>query len=116
METIEERVGRLEYYKRIFVEMVDKERFPFYYLMVENDLTEEEVEEVYALCEHLNQQLEEQRDSGLLNYTSLLIHFVGMLNVKLNPEVTIQALYKQGYYQPLMLRLRSLIEEIDNYE
>ncbi|MGO4887484.1 DUF1878 family protein [Anaerobacillus sp. MEB173] len=114
METLEERIERLEFYQRILMKMVKSNEFPFFQIVIEKALTEQEMIEVFSLCEELEKQLEEQREDGFIHYTSLLVHFVGMLNSKLDPLRTIKALSQQNLYNSLMEKLEELIQKEDH--
>lgn len=110
MESLEERIERLEFYQRIFLAM-SAEEYPFYKLVIERGLNEKEMKEIYTLCEELDKTLEVQMEDGFIHYTPLLIHFVGMLNSKLDPLETIKALHKQNLYRTLMSKLEEIINE-----
>ena len=58
----------------------------------------------------INQKYEVQKEEGLLDYTSLLIHFAGMLNEKLHPDITIASLKEEGYFVPLMEEFTRILE------
>lgn len=114
METLQDRIERLEFYQRMLLSMISKE-YPFYKLIIEKGLNEKEMGEVFALCDELEQKLEEQREDGFLLFTPLLIHFVGMLNDKLEPVDTIKSLYNQGLYKDLMIELYEMISKENGF-
>lgn len=76
--------------------------YPLIKLVIENNVTELEFDELMNLLEELNKQYETQKKEGLLDFTLLLIHFAGMLNEKLNPDQTIFALKNEGHHPSLM--------------
>lgn len=102
MNTIEERVQRLEYYQSLLVEMIDSTQHSFTLLVIKNQLSKGEVEEIHQLCRTLSEQHEEQKAEGLVIFTDLLTLFAGQLNSKLNLSQTIRALHNQYLYKPLM--------------
>lgn len=51
METLESRVSRLEYYIKLLSGTSEQEAKPFIDLVVRNQLTKKEVEEILILCE-----------------------------------------------------------------
>ncbi|MCQ6267036.1 YhaI family protein [Fictibacillus sp. WQ 8-8] len=108
METIEERVERLEYYNRLTVQSINLRTYPFYTLVMEKHLSEDEVGDVLSLCDELQRRFEVQTESGYVQYLPLLLHFAGMLNPKLKPRETVQALRTQGVYPELMDKLYDL--------
>ena len=110
MESLDQKVKRIEYYQELLLEMMDNHHFPVYELIIKNKLTKKETEELFQLCEELSQEYEEQKEEGLLHFDSLLTHFVGMLNYKLDPKKTIEAFYQQNLYKSLMEEFLKLIK------
>ncbi|WP_164988907.1 DUF1878 family protein [Fictibacillus sp. S7] len=108
METIEERVERLEYYNRLTVQSINLRTYPFYTLVMEKHLTEAEVEDVLSLCNELHRRFTAQTENGYVQYLPLLLHFAGMLNSKLKPGETIEVLRLQGIHPELMDKLYEL--------
>jgi len=82
--------------------IIDMSQYPLTKLIIENNLSRAEFEELLAMLDTLNKKYEIQKEEGFLDFTSLLIHFAGMLNEKLKPDQTIDALKKEGYYPSLM--------------
>ncbi|WP_096201479.1 DUF1878 family protein [Bacillus sp. FJAT-45350] len=111
MESLDAQVRRLGFYQTLLLDMVDTSKFPFYQLVIRNGVTEEEMKELFILCNELNELLEEQRELGYVRHTSLLVHFVGMLTIKLKPKAVIEAMQQQSLYGSLMdVLLKALIE------
>jgi hypothetical protein len=113
MDTLEERIARLEYYQSLLIEMIDETKKPFYHLIIKANLTKKEVEEFINLCETLSEQYEKQKAEGLIVFTPLLTHFVGMLHPNLPLEQTIEALLQQNMFVPLMKEFKKIISEIN---
>lgn len=112
MEEIErERVKRLEFYQRLLGETVDTNQYPWFRLVMERNLSEEEVKDVFELFRALETEKEELREAGLLDLTPLLLHYVGMLNHGLEPLLTAKALHHQGHFQELTDDLIRLMEK-----
>lgn len=109
MESLVERIAKLEYYQLLLLEMIDDERLPFYQLIIKARLTKQEVEDLLSFCEELNKQYEKQKAEGFVVFSPLLTQFAGMLHPKLNPEATIFALFNQGMYTGLMTEFRKII-------
>ncbi|AXI08709.1 hypothetical protein CUC15_07180 [Oceanobacillus zhaokaii] len=82
--------------------VIDMDQYPFIKLIIENNITFEEYKELMGSLHKLNETFEQQKEEGLMDYTILLIHFAGMLNEKLEPNRTIYALKKEGYFPSLM--------------
>ncbi|MGP4106582.1 DUF1878 family protein [Virgibacillus sp. L01] len=95
----------------LLANVINMERFPLIKLIVENDISRTEFEELMTLLEMLDSQLEKQKEEGFLDYTGLLVHFAGMLNKKLYPDETIFALKKEGYYPSLVNEFIKVLKE-----
>lgn len=96
--------------------ILDLTKYPMTQLMIENNLTKEEYDEFLQLLHRLHTEYELQKGEGFLNFTSLLIHFAGMLNEKLDPNITIYALKKEGYYPSLLTEFIRIIEQHARWE
>lgn len=99
------------FHLQLIMELIDMKKFPFKKLLIEKNLSEQEYTDLLHLLEHLNHEYHEQKEEGLLDFTSLLIHFVGMLNEKFSPNETILALRQEGYYIELMDEFISLLNK-----
>ncbi|RDW18506.1 hypothetical protein CWR48_11405 [Oceanobacillus arenosus] len=86
------------------------DEYPFIKLIIENNITFEEYKELMAFLHKLNREFAEQKEEGLMDFTILLVRFAGMLNEKLNPDQTIEALKKEGYFPSLMDTFIEIIE------
>ncbi|WLR51474.1 DUF1878 family protein [Bacillus tianshenii] len=108
VESVEERLERLEFYQQLLLDVMKDKDYPFYQLVIEKGLSKEEVSDVCRLCGRLTKAYEEQKELGFVNFYPLLIHFAGMLNPKLHPDDTMNALYQQKMYISLMEVLRRI--------
>ncbi|KGP72261.1 DUF1878 family protein [Pontibacillus yanchengensis] len=99
----------LAFHVRLLSQMSRADHYPFMKMILEKGLKEEEYQEVLFLLHTLHNKYEDQKEEGLLDYTSLLIHFAGMLNMKLHPDDTIEALRKEGMYVELMEEFKQII-------
>ncbi|MBP1947331.1 DUF1878 family protein [Virgibacillus litoralis] len=95
----------------LLAKVINIEQFPFIKLLIQKDISRMEFDETMELLKMLDSQFEEQKEEGFLNFTSLLVHFAGMLSEKLYPNETIYALKKEGYYPSLMNEFIRIIEE-----
>lgn len=95
---------------KLLLNIINIEEYPFTSMVIENKLTNEEYDELMGLLQELDQTFHQQKEEGLLNYTSLLIHFAGMLTEKLSPTETIKALKKEGLFLDLMTEFMNIIE------
>ncbi|MDL4842755.1 DUF1878 family protein [Aquibacillus rhizosphaerae] len=93
---------KLQFKVRLLLDICDMNKYPFTKIVIDSELTNDEYQGVIQLLEEINTYFINQKEEGFLNFESLLIHFVGLLNTKLNPEETMHALVKEGYYPSLM--------------
>ncbi|MCF6136176.1 DUF1878 family protein [Pseudalkalibacillus berkeleyi] len=107
----EEKMERLMYYQQIMVDTIDPKRFPWYRFIVEAELGKDEVKEVYQLMKELEKEKESLREAGMVDQTSLLLHYVGMLNSTLNPFTTASALKQQGMFVDITAELLEMMKE-----
>jgi hypothetical protein len=112
MDTLEERIARLEYHQSLLLEMIDETKKPFYQLIIKANLTKEEADEVINLCKNLSEEYKKQKAEGLIVFTPLLTQFAGMLHPKLPLEQTIDALLRQNMFVPLMKEFKKIISDI----
>lgn len=87
---------------KLLLNVIDMEVYPFTKKVLDLGLSEQEYQEVIDLVKQLNETFHNQLEEGLIEFESLLVQFVGMLNDKLEPEETLHALKKEGYYPSLM--------------
>lgn len=92
----------MSFHVQLLSKVIDLEQYPLIKLIIENNITYVEYQNLLQQLADLSSQYESQKDEGLLDFTPLLIHFAGMLNEKLDPDTTILALKKEGYYPSLM--------------
>ncbi|MFD2681042.1 DUF1878 family protein [Bacillus seohaeanensis] len=106
MDELVKRLEKLEYYQKLLAEMVSKDRYPFYCLIIEHGLTKQEVESFYQLCDRLNKKRKEQKAEEFVYYTPLFKEFQLNIPVKLNVVEVIESCLKQKIYTNLMLQLK----------
>ncbi|HLR81433.1 MAG TPA: DUF1878 family protein [Bacillota bacterium] len=99
------------FHLQLLLKTMNIEPYPFTKLVIMNNLSDQEYEELFTLLEGLNETYEAQKEDGLLDFTSLLVHFAGMLNQKLHPTETIYALKKEGYFPKLMSEFVQIIND-----
>lgn len=97
------------FHVQLLTKLIDVEQYPFVKLVIESNITKEEYTELFQLLQMLEENYEQQKEEGFLDFTSLLIHFAGMLNEKLNPNETIVALEREGYFPHLIKEFMRLL-------
>ncbi|QXE02668.1 DUF1878 family protein [Terribacillus sp. DMT04] len=80
----EEKKSTLSFHLQLIAETGVLDKYPFRKLLIERNVNEEEYAAVLQLFQRLNKLFLEQKEEGLLDYTSLLLEFVGMLPEKLH--------------------------------
>lgn len=112
MESIEQRLERLEYYQKLMIDLVEGSKWPFHHLVMSRQLTEQEVNELFQLCENLTAQYKKQKAEGFISFTPLLHTFKQYLNPKLSSLEVIVAMEDEHLYVPLMTALKNaMIDE-----
>ncbi|GGN60647.1 DUF1878 family protein [Oceanobacillus indicireducens] len=91
--------------------IIDMDEYPFLKLVIEQNISEEEYDELFAHLKIQQAMYEEQKNEGLLDFSSLLIEFAGLLNEKLDPTTTIYALRKENYFPELMDEYIKILQE-----
>lgn len=105
MENFEERLKRMEYYQSLLLQMSKKEGFAFYQLIIEKQLTEEDVAQFFELCESLNKEYEELKAEKFVFFSPLYAKFKERLHPKLHLHEVIMACIDQKIYPELMQTL-----------
>lgn len=109
----EDRLSTLEFHLQLLLDMVDTNQYPFYQLIIKNGVSKYEMNSLITFCEELNKKYEEQREEGFVDFTLLLVQYVGMLPSVLNPKESLIALKKQSYFPELMSTLLTALDKID---
>src|SRR5690606_17991457 len=113
MESIEERLERLEYYQSLIIPLIEDKLSPFHKIIIEANLSKRDVEDLLDICEELSTEYKKQKAEGFIDFTPLLTQFVGMLHHNLDPETTINVLAQERRYTPLMHEFKGIIDSID---
>ncbi|MCA1022580.1 DUF1878 family protein [Halobacillus litoralis] len=91
----------LSFQLKLLSSMKEIDRYPFTKLVIERNLTEREYDETMNLLQTLSDIYEAEREEGLLDYSSLLFHYAGMVCWKLPITQSLAALHSEGYYKEL---------------
>ncbi|GGJ92286.1 hypothetical protein GCM10007063_13610 [Lentibacillus kapialis] len=100
----------INFYLQLLSRTIDTNRYPFTRMIIINNVTKSEFKTLLKLLEGLHYQYITQKEEGFLDFSSLLVQFAGMLNEKLNPDETVYALKKEGYYPSLMEEFIHVLE------
>ncbi|WP_062352246.1 DUF1878 family protein [Bacillus kwashiorkori] len=102
MEEILKRIELLEYHQQLFIRLLTDSKMDFTKLIIEKNLTRQDVEEFHNLCDELHIKWEEQKAEGFVYFHPLMKEFANRLNKKLQVKETIQACINEGLYLELM--------------
>ncbi|SFA81416.1 Protein of unknown function [Lentibacillus halodurans] len=91
-----------DFHLQLLSKTIDMNQYPLTKMIIENNVTRKEYEELLQLTERLHHHYMKQKEEGFLDFSSLLVQFAGLLNEKLDPNTTVYALKKEGYYPSLM--------------
>lgn len=103
--------NKTNFHVQLLSKIIDMDRYPFTKLLISHQFTKEEYDELLLLLERLQSEYEEQKEEGLLDFTSLLVEFAGLLNEKLDPTETIKALRNEQYFPELMDEFIKILEK-----
>ncbi|MBM4764165.1 DUF1878 family protein [Bacillus sp. B15-48] len=104
------KINMLEYHQKLLLKMVGHSRLNFYYLIIENSLSQEEADRILMNCENLSKDLQKQKAEGFVYFHPLYKQFKLFLEPKLNADEVIAACLEQGLYVPLMQELKKYSE------
>lgn len=104
MDELKERIEKLEFHQKLLLEMIQPvdAKKDFDLLIIRKSLSEGEVKEFHQLCEALKSDMEKQKAEKFVFHFPLFKQFTARLNVKLQPEETIQACINQNIHPELM--------------
>jgi hypothetical protein len=98
---LQARVNLLEYHQRLFLKMLSAPNLEFYRLVIENGISEHEVQVFNKLCEEMNKKMEEQKAEGFIHFHPLFNEFLYSLPAKFDAKEVIQSCLNQRLYEPL---------------
>ncbi|WP_059173288.1 DUF1878 family protein [Bacillus sp. FJAT-27445] len=104
-----ERIRTLEYHMRLMADALESTDYQFTKMIVANNLTQRETDEIYTLCEKMNKLMEEQKAEGFLNFHPLFQEFSVSLSPKLNPGEIVQACLSQKMFISLMKEFNKFV-------
>lgn len=111
MDTFNHLDDGTSFHIKLLSKIIDMNQYPLIKLIIEKNINREEYIELMKLLQGLNEDYEMQKEEGLLDFTSLLIQFAGLLNEKLDPNKTIQALREEGCFPLLMEEFIRILDE-----
>lgn len=96
---------------QLLTRIIDVNKFPFTKIVIENNVTEEEYNQMFMLLEKIDFEYLEQKEEGLLDFSSLLAKFRSQITEKLNPIKVIYAMKKEGFFTELLDEFIQIIKK-----
>ncbi|WP_226576722.1 DUF1878 family protein [Halobacillus litoralis] len=93
----------------LLLNVKDMQKYPFTKMVIDYNLTEKEYEETLELLDLLSCKYYEDVNDGLMDHSSLLIHYAGMLCFKMPVNESLKAMYEEGLYVDLVKILMKYI-------
>lgn len=108
MKNLEREIEILRYHQYLLLNIIRNPKAKFDLLIVEKNLTEEEVQEIIKLCEMLSNKLSIEKAEGYMNFQPLF----SQLERNLPPQISVKELMDSFLSQGLFL---SLMQEISKF-
>lgn len=97
-----ERIQLLEYHQKLLLELTGNANLPFYRLIIEKRISEQEVQRFIKLCEEICKKMDEQKAEGFVHFYPLFNEFSTSLPPTLQAEEVIQACLSQNLFEQIM--------------
>ena len=111
MRDIEKELDTLRYHQRLLLHIIRNPKAHFYLMVVEKNMTKEEVQETFDLCESLSKCFEMEKAEGYMNFQPLFSQLERNLTPKLTVEELINSFLTQGLYDTLMQVMSKFLTE-----
>ena len=82
MRNLEKEIETLRYHQQLLIHIIQNPKAQFDLLIVEKNMTKEEVRETYDLCELLSKRLTLEKAEGYMNFQPLFSQLERELNVQ----------------------------------
>ncbi len=104
-----QRISLLEYHQKLFVKLLNNPNLAFYKLIIENGLTEQEINKFNNKCDELSMKLEQQKAEGFVYFHPLFVELLAFLPGNLKIDEVIKACLHQKLHEPLFLELKNYL-------
>jgi hypothetical protein len=102
-----QRINLLEFHQRLLIKLISNPHYDFFRLIIENGLSEREVNNFYRLCDELSVKLAEQKAEGYVHFHPLLNQLSASLPAPLKIEEVVKACLQQKLFEPLFMEYES---------
>jgi hypothetical protein len=104
-----ERIQLLEYHQKLLLKLLNNPRLEFNKLVIEKGISEQEVQNIFELCEKMCKKMEEQKAEGFVYFDPLFAEFSTSLPQPLRTEEVIHACLSQNLFESIMLEFKKYI-------
>lgn len=109
MKNLEKEIETLRYHQQLLLQIIQNSKAKFNMLIVEKNMTKEEVEETFGLCESLSKSLAMEKAEGYMNFQPLFSQLEKNLTPKLTVKELVASCLTQGLYENLMREMEKFI-------
>ena len=109
MRNLEKEIETLRYHQQLLIHIIQNSKAQFDLLIVEKNMTKEEVKETYDLCELLSKRLTMEKAEGYMNFQPLFSQLEKNLTPKLTVKELVASCLSQGLYENLMQEMKKFI-------
>ena len=102
MRNIEKEIETLRYHQQLLLHIIQNPKAQFDLLIVEKNITKEEVKEIFELCELLSKRLTMEKAEGFMNFQPLFSQLERNVTPKLSVKELVDSCLAQGLYETLM--------------
>lgn len=105
MRQVLKEIETLRYHQQLLLTSIRNPKATFNLLIVEKNMTKEEVEQIYDLCELLSKYLANEKAEGYVNFQPLFSQLESKITPKFTVKEFIDSFLSQGLYVTLMKEL-----------
>lgn len=109
MRKLEKEIATLRYHQTLLLHIIQNSKAQFDLLVVEKNITKEEVEEIFNLCEVMSKKLSMEKAEGFMNFQPLFSQLERKLTPKLSVKELVESCLIQGLYETLMQEMKKFI-------
>lgn len=109
MRNLEKEIETLRYHQQLLLNIIRNSNAKFDLLIVEKNLTREEVQKIYEICELLNKHFIIEKAEGFLNFQPLFSQLERSLSSKFTVKELIDSFLSQGLYMTFMKEMSKFL-------
>lgn len=104
-----ERIQLLEFHQKLLLKLINNPKLEFSKLIIENGISEQEVQSFFKLCEEMCNKMAKQKAEGFVYFYPLFDEFSTSLPLTLQTEEVILACLRQNLFESLMLEFKKYL-------